>query len=121
MGDRTGHDVRLRRIYDEPTPADGTRVLVDRLWPRGISKVRARLDRWCKDVAPSNELRIWYHHDPVLFDEFTRRYREELTDPVRAGVLAELRGLAGHGTLTLLTATKDVDRSEAAVLADLLA
>ncbi|WP_319433658.1 DUF488 domain-containing protein [Mycobacterium sp. RTGN5] len=120
MANAAGNEVRLRRIYDEPTPADGTRVLVDRLWPRGISKDRAHLDRWCKDVAPSNELRTWYHHDPTLFEEFTRRYREELTDPRRAEVFDELRQFAGHGTLTLLTATKDVDRSEAAVLAEML-
>ena len=112
--------VRLRRIYDEPTPADGTRVLVDRLWPRGISKDRAHLDHWYKDVAPSTELRTWYQHDPALFDEFARRYREELDEPERAEVLDELRRLADHGTLTLLTATKDVDRSEAAVLVELL-
>jgi uncharacterized protein YeaO (DUF488 family) len=120
MANRTGNEVRLRRIYDEPTPADGTRVLVDRLWPRGISKDRAQLDRWCKDVAPSTELRTWYHHDPALFEEFTHRYREELADPRRAEVLEELRQLADHGTLTLLTATKDVDRSEAAVLSEML-
>jgi len=115
-----GNDVRLRRIYDEPTPADGTRVLVDRLWPRGISKDRAQLDRWCKDIAPSTELRTWYHHDLALFEEFTARYRKELTDPRRAEVLDELRQLARPGTLTLLTATKDVDLSEAAVLTEML-
>ncbi|BBY66699.1 DUF488 domain-containing protein [Mycolicibacterium helvum] len=120
MANRPSNEVRLRRIYDDPTPADGTRVLVDRLWPRGISKDRAQLDRWCKDVAPSTELRTWYHHDPTLFDEFARRYREELTDPQRAEVLDELRRLARHGALTLLTATKDADRSEAAVLAEML-
>lgn len=120
MKHATGHEVRLRRIYDEHTPADGTRVLVDRLWPRGVSKDRAQLDHWCKDVAPSTELRTWYHHDPALFDEFAERYREELAEPRRAEVLEELRSLARHGTVTLLTATKDVDRSEAAVLADLI-
>lgn len=112
--------VRVARIYAEPTAADGTRVLVDRIWPRGVSKERAHLDRWCKEVAPSTELRTWYHHDPARFDEFTRRYREELADGERAAALLDLRKLAAQGTLTLLTATRDADRSEAAVLADVL-
>jgi uncharacterized protein YeaO (DUF488 family) len=113
-------EVRVRRIYDAPTPDDGTRVLVDRLWPRGVSKARAQLDEWCKQIAPSSELRTWYHHDPELFAEFTRRYTAELGDPEPAAALAHLRELATGRTLTLLTATKDPDLSEAAVLADLL-
>jgi uncharacterized protein YeaO (DUF488 family) len=112
--------VQVRRIYDAPMPDDGARVLVDRLWPRGVSKTRAQLDEWCKAIAPSSELRTWYHHDPELFDEFTRRYADELRDPEPAAALAHLRDLAGQQTLTLLTATKDPDISEAAVLADLL-
>ena len=112
--------VRVRRIYDTPTPADGTRVLVDRLWPRGVSKARAQLDEWCKQVAPSTELRTWYHHDTSLFDEFTRRYAGELQTPEPAAALAHLRELAATQTLTLLTATKNPDLSEAAVLADLI-
>jgi uncharacterized protein YeaO (DUF488 family) len=120
MARTPGKDVRLRRIYDEATPADGARVLVDRLWPRGISKDRAQLDQWCKEVAPSTELRTWYHHDPELFDEFARRYRSELEGPDRAAAFEKLRRLARRGTLTLLTATKDVERSEAAVLVDLI-
>ncbi len=111
----------MRRIYDAATPGDGTRVLVDRIWPRGISKARANLDEWCKQIAPSTELRKWYHHDPKLFDEFVRRYRDELTDSCRAEALAHLHGLMKRRTLTLLTASKAVDISEAAVLADLLA
>jgi uncharacterized protein YeaO (DUF488 family) len=110
----------VRRVYDDPSPADGTRVLVDRLWPRGVSKARARLDEWCKEIAPSTELRKWYHHDPVRFEEFTRRYREELTEAAHAAAIKHLLELAKRGTLTLLTATTDVDRSEAAVLSDLL-
>lgn len=120
MTHTSDREIRVRRIYDEPATTDGIRVLVDRLWPRGISKDRAQLDQWCKDVAPSTELRVWYHHDPELFDEFGQRYRDELEEPGRAAALEELRRLARHGTLTLLTATKDVDRSEAAVLADLI-
>ena len=113
-------DVQVRRVYDPPDPDDGQRVLVDRLWPRGLSKQRARLDDWCKEIAPSNELRKWYGHDPDRYAEFARRYRAELGDPERAAALAHLRELAGHGRLTLLTATKRSDISEAAVLADLL-
>jgi len=113
--------VQVRRIYDAATPGDGTRVLVDRIWPRGISKARAHLDEWCKQIAPSTELRKWYQHDPKLFDEFVRRYRDELTDSGRAEALAHLHDLTKRQTLTLLTASKAVDISEAAVLADLLA
>ncbi len=113
--------VQVRRIYDEPRTDDGTRVLVDRLWPRGISKARARLDEWCRTVAPSNDLRIWYHHEPERFDEFSRRYREELAIPERAAAIVHLRDLASHGPVTLLTATKAPNLSEAAVLATLLA
>jgi uncharacterized protein YeaO (DUF488 family) len=113
-------NVRVRRIYDEPTRQDGTRVLVDRLWPRGMTKDRARLDEWCKQVAPSPELRTWYSHDPQRFAEFSRRYRAELAEPERASAVDRLRTLAGAGALTLLTATKQAGISEAAVLADLL-
>jgi uncharacterized protein YeaO (DUF488 family) len=113
-------NVRVRRIYDEPTRQDGTRVLVDRIWPRGMTKDRARLDEWCKQVAPSTELRTWYAHDPQRFVEFSHRYRAELAEPERATAFNHLKGLADRGTLTLLTATKHADISEAAVLADLL-
>ena len=112
--------VRARRVYEEPARDDGARVLVDRIWPRGMTKERAALDEWCKDVAPSTELRKWYAHDPDRFDDFRRRYQTELTNPERAEALEHLRGLAKSRPLTLLTATKDVDISEAAVLADLL-
>jgi uncharacterized protein YeaO (DUF488 family) len=119
MASKTPH-VQIRRIYEGPTPQDGTRVLVDRIWPRGMSKQRAHLDEWCKQIAPSTELRKWYGHDPDRFDEFTRRYEAELTDPERAAALTHLRELARQQMLTLLTATKDVDISEAAVLAKLV-
>ena len=112
--------VRVRRVYEEPDPGDGTRVLVDRNWPRGLTKARAALDEWCKDVAPSGELRKWYGHDPARFEEFGRRYRLELEDPERAEALAHLRALAKVRPLTLLTATRQPEISEAAVLAALL-
>lgn len=114
------HEVRVRRAYDEQTADDGARVLVDRLWPRGISKERAHLDEWCKEVSPSTELRKWYAHDPDRFAEFTSRYEAELNEPERAEALRHLRELAGQRTLTLITASKRADISEAAVLAGLL-
>jgi uncharacterized protein YeaO (DUF488 family) len=107
-------------VYEEPAPGDGTRVLVDRIWPRGLTKAKATLDEWCKTVAPSDELRKWYSHDPDRFEEFGRRYRLELKDPRRAEALAHLRGLARDRPLTLLTATRQPEISEAAVLAGLL-
>jgi uncharacterized protein YeaO (DUF488 family) len=113
-------DVRVRRVYEEPEPEGGTRVLVDRIWPRGLTKDKARLDEWCKQVAPSTELRKWYSHDPERFEEFGRRYRKELKDAERAQALKHLRELAKGGPLTLLTATKQAEISEAAVLADLV-
>lgn len=116
----TSHAVQVRRIYDPVEPSDGQRVLVDRIWPRGMSKERAHLDEWCKNVAPSTELRTWYGHDPEKFDEFTRRYQEELDDPERAEAFADLTERAERGRLTLLTASKRDDISEATVLADRL-
>ena len=115
-----GREVRVRRVYDEPAGDDGARVLVDRLWPRGLTKARADLTEWCKEVAPSTELRRWYGHDPAKFNEFARRYRAELEQPERAAALRHLHDLAGSRSLTLLTAVRDTDISEAAVLADLL-
>jgi uncharacterized protein YeaO (DUF488 family) len=112
--------IQVRRIYDAPKPDDGVRVLVDRLWPRGVSKARAALDEWCKQISPSTELRTWYHHDPTLFGEFTRRYTDELRDPERTAALTHLREIARHQTLTLLTGTKTPEISEAAVLAQVL-
>ncbi|MEU3660652.1 DUF488 domain-containing protein [Streptomyces sp. NPDC032940] len=112
--------VVCRRVYEEPTAQDGKRVLVDRLWPRGVSKEAAHLDTWLKDIAPSTDLRRWYHHDPERFAEFRRRYLAELDDPEHEDAVRELRELAAHGRVTLLTATKDADHSEAAVLAQWL-
>jgi uncharacterized protein YeaO (DUF488 family) len=109
-----------RRVYDEPGPADGRRVLVDRLWPRGLSKEKAHLDEWLKAVAPSDELRRWYGHDPEKFGEFQRRYQAELTEPERAEAFRRLSSEAKAGPVTLLTATRDLERSEAAVLVRLM-
>ena len=116
----TGAKVRVRRVYEKPERSDGTRVLVDRIWPRGLTKAKAALDEWCKDVAPSTELRKWYSHDPERFEDFGRRYQAELKEPRRAEALAHLRELAKGRQLTLLTATRQPEISEAAMLADLL-
>ena len=110
-------DVKVRRVYEPASAGDGVRVLVDRVWPRGLAKEKARLDEWAKDVAPSTELRKWYGHDPEKFSEFVRRYEAELDEPERAAAFERLRGIAGRGTVTLLTATRDVEHSQAAVLA----
>ncbi len=111
--------VQVRRVYDPPAPDDGTRVLVDPIWPRGLTKIKAHLDVWGKQVAPSTELRKWYRHDPARFDEFTDRYHMELTQPERSDALTHLRELAKDRTLTLLTATKQPEISEAEVLAEM--
>jgi uncharacterized protein YeaO (DUF488 family) len=112
--------VRVRRIYDPVTEQDGIRVLVDRLWPRGMSKSRAEIDEWCRDIAPSTALRRWYAHDPRRFTEFRRRYRVELAAGEQAAALLRLTDLANGRTLTLLTASRDPAISEAVVLAELL-
>lgn len=114
------HEVRVRRVYDQAESDDGVRVLVDRIWPRGLRKDRAHLDEWTRDVAPSTELRKWYGHDPDKFDRFRSRYREELENPAAREALRQLRTLAQDGPLTLLTATTDVAHSNATVLAELL-
>jgi uncharacterized protein YeaO (DUF488 family) len=112
--------VEVRRVYEDPSPDEGARVLVDRLWPRGLAKEAAHLDEWLRDVAPSSELRTWYGHRPDRFGEFRRRYLEELTEPGPATALDHLRGLSTAGPVVLLTAAKDVEHSQATVLADVL-
>lgn len=112
--------IEVRRVYEPPRPGDGYRVLVDRLWPRGMGKDQAPLDEWCKQVAPSAELRKWFGHDRQRFGEFRRRYRAELVEGEAAQAVQHLRQLAEGQTLTLLTATKELEISGASVLADLL-
>jgi uncharacterized protein YeaO (DUF488 family) len=116
----SGTDVRVRRVYEPASPGDGERILVDRLWPRGLSKDAAEVDDWLKDVAPSTELRRWYGHEPARFAEFRRRYAAELRDPQRAAALRRLGEAARRGTVTLLTAAKDAAHSQAALLAEQL-
>ncbi|MGX1882432.1 DUF488 domain-containing protein [Streptomyces sp. NPDC055287] len=117
----TEPDVRVRRVYEPPSADDGTRVLVDRLWPRGLSKETAEVDEWPKALTPSTELRRWYHGASGEFEEFARRYESELAAPEAAAALGDVRELAaGGGRITLLTAAKDPDRSHTAVLRRLL-
>ncbi|WP_327128774.1 DUF488 family protein [Streptomyces sp. NBC_01727] len=113
--------ITYRRVYEETAPKEGKRVLVDRVWPRGMRKEDAHLDQWLRDVAPSTELRKWYSHEPSRFTEFRRRYLAELRDAGHREAVEHLRDLAAHDKLLLLTATKDVDHSQAAVLAEWLA
>jgi uncharacterized protein YeaO (DUF488 family) len=111
-------DVRTKRVYEEPTAGDGFRILVDRVWPRGVSRERARIDEWDRTLSPSTRLREWFGHDPGRFEEFRARYLEELRD--RRDRLAELRALARQGTLTLVYAARDRERNQAIVLAEAL-
>lgn len=113
-------EIRVRRVYDAPSADDGARVLVDRVWPRGLRKDAAHLTEWAKDAAPSTDLRKWYGHDPEKFQEFRRRYLDELSGRVQRAELGKLRALAATGPVTLLTATRDVDISQATVLAQVL-
>ena len=111
-------DVRLKRAYDPPAATDGYRVLIDRLWPRGISRDRAKLDGWEKELAPSTELRQWFGHDPTRFEEFRRRYIDELRD--RRPLLSALRDRARHGTVTLVYSAHDEEHNDAVVLSEVL-
>jgi uncharacterized protein YeaO (DUF488 family) len=112
-------EIRIKRAYDPPQPADGLRILIDRLWPRGMPKSRLRLDAWAKHLSPSNELRKWYQHDPDKFTEFRKRYVAELK--AQGEGLAELRAAVKGRVVTLLTATKELDLSHATVLREMLA
>jgi uncharacterized protein YeaO (DUF488 family) len=112
--------IALKRVYDEPEPSDGTRVLVDRLWPRGLSKERAHVDLWLKEIAPGSELRSWFGHDPKKFTEFRRRYEAELASEAGQVALTKLRDLAKQGPVTLVFAAHDTEHANAVVLRDLL-
>jgi uncharacterized protein YeaO (DUF488 family) len=112
--------VRVARVYDAPGPEDGVRVLVDRLWPRGLRRDDPRIDQWRQEVAPSTELRRWYGHRPDRFGEFAVRYEQELAQAEGRAALSDLYGLARSGPVTLLTATRDAEHSHAAVLARML-
>ena len=111
-------DIKLKRAYEPPSAGDGTRVLIDRLWPRGISKQKAKLDYWMKDIAPSTELRKWFGHDPKRWAEFRRRYAAELRE--HPDLIAELRSLARKSPITLVYAAYDESHNDAVVLRDVL-
>src|SRR5512135_1667886 len=110
--------IGIRRVYDKPSPDDGMRILVDRLWPRGLSKASFKYDAWPRELAPSNHLRKWYGHDPKRFAEFRRRYRDELA--AHRDDLEALRVKFKGRNATLLTATREIDLSDAMVLRDML-
>lgn len=111
-------DIQIKRVYEPASPEDGWRVLVDRLWPRGMTKQRAQADLWLKEAAPSTELRRWFGHDPAKWDEFMRRYRAELDAQPEA--VAALLAAAARGRLTLLYSARDETRNQAVALREYL-
>jgi uncharacterized protein YeaO (DUF488 family) len=115
---RQPSSIGIKRVYDDPAPGDGVRILIDRLWPRGLSKAALKLDAWVRPLSPSNELRKWYGHDPKLFAEFRRRYRKELAG--EKDELAKLQAMMKGRKATLLTATRELELSHGVVLRELL-
>lgn len=112
--------VKVKRAYEAPSPADGRRILVDRLWPRGIKKAEANLAAWLKDLAPSDDLRRWFDHNPERWEEFHRRYVQELAAPDKTPLLQDLVTQARQGTVTLVYAARDRDHNNAVVMQTLL-
>ncbi len=115
---KTGSGVRIKRVYEAPSPQDGTRILVDRLWPRGVRKAEAGISQWMKEIAPSNELRQWFGHDPQRWEEFRRRYKAELAQ--KKELVGRLRELARQGPLTLVYSAHDEAHNQAVVLRETL-
>ncbi len=113
--------IRIKRAYEPADPADGHRVLVDRVWPRGLTRDDLAIERWARDLAPSDDLRRWFGHDPARWEEFRRRYRIELAAPEREADLEELAAIARAGTLTLVYSARDEERNQARVLAEVIA
>jgi uncharacterized protein YeaO (DUF488 family) len=111
-------DIHVKRVYDDPGPDDGYRILIDHVWPRGVSRERAKLDEWARELAPSNDLRRWFAHDPERFEEFRTRYRDELANQRPA--LRELARRASSGPVTIVYAARDRQHNNAVVLAALL-
>lgn len=115
-------DIQLKRVYEAPEESDGYRILTDRLWPRGISKEKAALDKWAKDMAPSPELRKWFGHDPEKYEEFRKKYRKELEEnPAREDFLNLVKDKLKEGRVSLLFGAKDKEHNQAVVLRDFLA
>ena len=115
---KPAHDLRIRRVYDPPEPDDGARILVDRLWPRGVKKEEAELTLWLKEIAPSSQLRQWFGHDPEKWDEFKRRYHAELT--ANHAALDKIRNFLNSGRVTLVYGARDTEHNDAVVLAQYL-
>jgi uncharacterized protein YeaO (DUF488 family) len=115
---RRASSIAIKRAYDKPGPQDGVRILIDRLWPRGLSKAKLKIDVWPRELTPSTDLRKWYGHEPARFAEFRRRYRAELAE--HAKELATLRATVKGRSATLITATREVDLSHAAVMREML-
>jgi uncharacterized protein YeaO (DUF488 family) len=115
---RRAASIAIKRAYDKPSPQDGMRILIDRLWPRGLSKAKLKIDAWPRELTPSTDLRKWYGHEPARFAEFRRRYRAELAE--HAKELAALRATVKGQAATLITATREVDLSHAAVMREML-
>jgi len=120
MPDTGRHHIRMKRVYDKAATSDGRRILVDRLWPRGLRKEEAQVDEWLKDLAPSNELRKWFGHDPARWEEFRERYRKELQAPERQQALQHLRELARTSNVTLVYSARDEEHNQARVLLEML-
>lgn len=112
--------IKIKRIYQPAEPTDGRRVLVDRLWPRGITRERAKVDEWLKEIAPSHELRKWFHKEPEQWNEFERRYVKELRSPLKKELIEQLRDRAADGTITLLFSVRDEIHNHASVLRNVL-
>lgn len=112
--------VRTKRAYAPVDPGDGRRILVDRLWPRGVSKSRVGIDEWLRDLGPSAELRVWFGHDPSRWDEFKRRYRRELSSPIRQRMMEEIARRSRHETVTLIYGSRDTRHNNAVVLQEII-
>jgi uncharacterized protein YeaO (DUF488 family) len=115
---KAGAEVTIKRAYEPPSPDDGTRILVDRLWPRGVKKSNAGIAQWMKEIAPSNELRKWFGHDPARWEEFRRRYKAELRG--KRELVGRLRELSREGPMTLVYSAHDAAHNQAVVLRELL-
>lgn len=111
--------ITIKRAYDPPGKGDGERILVDRLWPRGVTKEQARLSSWAKELGPTTELRKWFGHDPVRWEEFKRRYGKELRTPEKRAILRDIAERGRHGVVTLVFGAKDVAHNNAVVLKEL--
>ncbi len=112
--------LKIKRAYEQAEPSDGRRILIDRLWPRGVSKEEGRIDVWLKDLAPSTELREWFGHDPGKWEEFKKRYRRELGAPDKTRLIEDVAQHAKHNDITLIYSAKDTEHSDAMVLEDLI-